>query len=319
LQFGQSRFERAKEMSSIKVTNNSPEILTIKNLESSNTANSTPDLANVAFTRNLEFQKVLQNLLHSLASDTVGTENDSRDRSGINDPLTDFANAQVIANYQVAMANFEKAIQITPGALKNLDIDTLNQIISRGYGRQAPEVTANISDTALPGTNPTKQQVAEYIIEQCREIGIPEQLGLATASTESEMTQFNKNGVPYQNNNPSSTDWGIMQINDKAWGDRYDLNLLKTDWKYNVRAGLQILKNSYDIAIKNSEGNKGPGATNQNLARAAYSGYNAGPANVWRYRTPIQEAPKTGLYDVLNKEGYDIRDIRFWDNYQKFS
>ena len=122
-------------------------------------------------------------------------------------------------------------------------------------------------------------------------MGIPAQLGLATAATESGMLQFNKDGTPLQNSNPDSTDWGLMQINDRAWGDVYDLNLIKSDWKYNVRAGLQILKESFDAALQNDEGSKGANSSLQNLVRAAYSGYNAGVGNIWRYRTPVNDAP----------------------------
>jgi hypothetical protein len=325
-----------------KVNDDSPGFIQIKVSDTNSEANT--------ITKNEDtdpqFQKVLSELLQSLSGSTNEQEPSANlesltsrignlkgnnlsalnqllqastltpDQSG-NDPLTDFANAQMIAKYKIAMANFEKAMQMSPGSFPGLDLEDLSRL-SKGVLK--PEVkVSDIQETTFPGLNPSKGQVAEYIINECKEIGLPEQLGLATAMTESEMTQFNKDGTPFRHGNFDSTDWGIMQINDKAWGDQYDLNLVKTDWKYNVRAGLQILKHSYDAAMKSGEGLKGPGDVNQNLVRAAYSGYNAGSGNVWRYRIPVQEASRTGLYDVIDNQGFDMRDIRFWDNYRKFS
>jgi len=334
-------------MGSIKITDNSPGFIPISITETADQTKAGSDAASA----NPEFQKVLRDLLNKLSDQKVDNESPtgldtlatmmgnlkdknpialsqllqtgllSADAAGDSDPLTDFANAQMIAQYKVAMANFQKAMKMSPEDLRSLDLSTLEQISGNARARNglAPDTIAKTPETVLPGVAPTKQQVAEYIIGECREIGIPEQLGLATAATESEMTQFNKDGNPFRHSNSDSTDWGIMQVNDKAWGDQYDLNLLKTDWQYNVKAGLQILKHSYDAALKNSEGMKGPGDPNQNLARAAYSGYNAGAGNIWRYRTPVQDASRTGLYDVIDHEGFDMRDIRFWDNYRKFS
>lgn len=195
--------------------------------------------------------------------------------------------------------------------------DLLKQI--EGKMTNKPEVINEAANNTAPGINPSRQEVIAYITEQCRELGIPEQLGLATAITESGMTQFNKDGTPCRNFNPSSSDWGIMQINDKAWGDIYDMERIKSDWKYNVRAGLEILRDCYQAAVKNNEDIKGGNSGDQNLARAAYSAYNSGIASLWRYRTPVDAAPKTAPYAVLDDEGYDLRDIRFWNNYQKLS
>ncbi|MBN1115404.1 MAG: hypothetical protein JXA66_08690 [Oligoflexia bacterium] len=68
--------------------------------------------------------------------------------------------------------------------------------------------------------NPSKQEVINYIAEQCRKKGLPEQVGLAIAWLENRMKQFT-NSRPACNENRSknnkllSADWGIMQINDK--------------------------------------------------------------------------------------------------------
>lgn len=330
-------------MGSFKVYDDSPGFIPITVSQTNSSANANTDYASV----DPQFQKILSDLLHSLSGNAKKQDSSidlesltamagnlksnnisslsqllqasilASNQSETGDPLTEFANAQMIAKYKKAMANFEKVMQSSSKTLSGLDLDALSRI-SNGILKPEGNIS-NIREANFPGVNPTKQQVAEFIINECREIGLPEQLGLATAVTESEMTQFHKDGAPLGHGNADSTDWGVMQVNDKAWGDRYDLNLLKTDWKYNIRAGLQILKQSYDAAMKNNEGLKGPGDANQNLARAAYSGYNSGAANVWRYRTPVHEASRSGLYDVTDNQGYDMRDIRFWDNYRNFS
>ncbi len=228
--------------------------------------------------------------------------------------VSEVPNTWIISRYRQAMNDFRNAFHLdAAGNPEGLNIHTINGILSGDAG-----AVQNLSATGTPGYNPTKQEVADYITEQCQIIGIPAQLGLATAATESNLNQFNKDGTPLRGSNSDSTDWGIMQVNDKAWGDVFDFNRIKTDWKYNVRAGLQILKDSYDSAVKNNESSKGANSSMENLARAAYSGYNAGAGNVWRYRTTIEDAPKTGPYDVLSNEGYDIRDIRFWNHYQNY-
>jgi RHS repeat-associated protein len=146
------------------------------------------------------------------------------------------------------------------------------------------------------GKNPSRQEIIDYITQQCEKIGLSVQIGLATAWTESGMKQFYDNGKTSicenkdKNNNLTSTDWGMMQINDKAWNGVFDFNDIKSDWQYNVNAGLGIALMNYMAAEKAEE---------SDLARATYSGYNAGTGNMDRYRTES-----------------DYRDINFWNNYQ---
>jgi hypothetical protein len=168
-------------------------------------------------------------------------------------PISDVPYPRMISNYKLAMRNFQNAFGLSPaGTIDETDMNALKRLLNKDSG-----VIQDISGTHTRVVNPTKPQIINFITQQCKQIGVPVQLGLATAATESDMTQFNKDGTPFRNSNPDSTDWGIMQINDKAWGDAYDFNRIKSDWKYNVKAGLQILKGSFDAAIKNNEGNKG--------------------------------------------------------------
>lgn len=144
------------------------------------------------------------------------------------------------------------------------------------------------------GGNPSYTEIVSYIKTKCAAIGLPEDIGLAIAWTESSMTQFYNNGSTKKNDNYvngviDSTDWGIMQLNDKSWGTTYDFNKIKTDWRYNVDSGLSVALNRYNEAIRLGE---------ENIPRATYSGYNTW-SNIDRYRTEN-----------------DPRDTHFWDYYQ---
>jgi hypothetical protein len=142
-------------------------------------------------------------------------------------PVTDIPTARVITNYQQAMREFQNAFNLSPAGSP---VETPQNSPNTPVVGEPSAVSNNSETTSLGapprGVNPTQQQVIYYITEQCRQMGIPAQLGLATAATESGMLQFNKDGTPLQNSNPDSTDWGLMQINDRAWGDVNDFNLI---------------------------------------------------------------------------------------------
>jgi soluble lytic murein transglycosylase-like protein len=96
---------------------------------------------------------------------------------------------------------------------------------------------------------------------------------------------------------------GMMQINEKVWRGVYDLGALRNDVVYNVRAGSEILIHylvDYAIAKREDEvtGEK------DNLARATYSAYNAGPGQLRRYRS-----------DKKSRLAARI-DESFWDKYR---
>lgn len=143
------------------------------------------------------------------------------------------------------------------------------------------------------GGNPSYTEIVNYIESECKKKGLPTEIGLAIAWTESSMSQYNKHGKALSGKNKrkdgtvSSTDWGIMQINDKAWGDRYDFDRIRSDWKYNVSCGLDIALYSYK-KVQHEE----------NIPRATYCGYNSG-SNYDRYRTEN-----------------DGRDTNFYNYYQ---
>ncbi|WP_273321567.1 peptidoglycan-binding domain-containing protein [Vallitalea guaymasensis] len=143
--------------------------------------------------------------------------------------------------------------------------------------------------------NPSYDEIVNYIEQYCDEIGLPKDIGLAIAWTESRMTQYegdnlaNANENKNKNGKVTSTDWGIMQLNDKSWSDKYDFEHIRNDWEYNVRCGLDVALNRYNEAIRRNE---------SDIPRATYSGYNTW-SNIDRYRTEK-----------------DQRDINFYTYYK---
>ena len=73
---------------------------------------------------------------------------------------------------------------------------------------------------------------------------------------------------------------GIMQINQRVWRGFYDIERVRWDTAYNIRAGAQILmRYMKDYAIPFAEKSGNP----DHVARAAYAVYNAGPRAVGRF------------------------------------
>jgi len=136
---------------------------------------------------------------------------------------------------------------------------------------------------------PTRMDIINYITQKSNSLNIPPRLGLAVAWTESQMTQFNLDGTPFKSIYEGELSWGIMQVNEPAWNNVYNINDLKNNWRYNIDSGLSIVKNHYNEAIRRGE---------QDPIRSTYSAYNTG-SNYSRYRTTS-----------------DFRDINFWSHYQ---
>lgn len=88
-----------------------------------------------------------------------------------------------------------------------------------------------------------------------------------------------RNGkVTYLRSQSSSV--GVMQINQRVWRGFYDIERVRWDTAYNIRAGSQILMRYLkDYAIPYAERTGKPG----DVARAAYAVYNAGPRAVGRF------------------------------------
>jgi hypothetical protein len=76
---------------------------------------------------------------------------------------------------------------------------------------------------------------------------------------------------------------GIMQINQVVWRGFYEIERLRWDTAYNIRAGAQILmRYMKDYAIPYAQRT----GDHNHIPRAAYAVYNAGPRAVGRFNKP---------------------------------
>jgi hypothetical protein len=101
-----------------------------------------------------------------------------------------------------------------------------------------------------------------------------------TALIESCWRQYVRRGGKVRYLRSRSGSVGIMQVNQVVWRGFYDVQRLRWDTAYNVRAGAQILlRYMKDYAIPYA---KKSGDTNH-APRAAYAVYNAGPRAVGRF------------------------------------
>jgi hypothetical protein len=130
------------------------------------------------------------------------------------------------------------------------------------------------------------------------EYGIPLDLLMATAWTESRWTQWSSGSDVLVG---GGVDYGLMQINVDTWDSTYDWSKIEGDVRENIRAGAEILKWSYDYA-------RDRGYTGKRLAQAAYAVYNGGPDSVnrpWDTSSPWRQ-------NDLNFESY--YDSRPWES-----
>jgi hypothetical protein len=101
-----------------------------------------------------------------------------------------------------------------------------------------------------------------------------------TALIESCWRQYVARGDKVSYLRSGSGSVGVMQINQHVWRGFYDVQRLRWDTAYNVRAGAQILMRYVkDYAIPYAERHGNPGY----VPRAAYAVYNAGPRAVGRF------------------------------------
>jgi len=101
-----------------------------------------------------------------------------------------------------------------------------------------------------------------------------------TALIESCWRQYTVRGGKVTYLRSQSHSVGIMQINQKVWRGFYDVERLRWDTAYNARAGAQILARyvkDYAIPYAKKSGNP------NDVPRAAYAVYNAGPRAVGRF------------------------------------
>jgi hypothetical protein len=126
----------------------------------------------------------------------------------------------------------------------------------------------------------------------------------ATALQESCWRQFERDGEKITPQTSSVGSIGLMQINRYIWRGFYDVERLKWNAAYNARAGAEILLRylqQYGLAEEKQTGNL------DNVARATYAVYNAGPKAVTRYRARNSSAREKKV------------DTRFWKLYRGFA
>src|SRR4029078_2395960 len=89
----------------------------------------------------------------------------------------------------------------------------------------------------------------------------------------------------------------IMQVNQKVWRGFYDVERLRWDTAYNLRAGSQILARyvkSYAIPYAQKHGDDA-----SSIPRAAYAVYNAGPGAVGRFAKEKRHPREARVDDKL--------------------
>ena len=184
------------------------------------------------------------------------------------------------------------AADINPATLKRLNTWTPKRNELKDYLPLVRDLLVHVASTTLSKNAPEPQFHTLF-----------RHLSLATAWQESCWRQYIvRRGKLTPMRSPSGS-VGIMQVNPRVWRGFYDVKGLKTDIAYNARAGSEILMHYLrDLAIAKGEHTKTKKI--DNLARAAYSAYNAGPRELTRYRDPKSVTREKRV------------DEDFWEKYQ---
>lgn len=177
----------------------------------------------------------------------------------------------------------------------------LGLLVGTAHADETVPLTLAEVSNRLNGWVPTGPELEEYGFllaqllrnagqAQLKNAGLTSEYGLiyqqlvpATALIESCWRQFVRTGDQVTCLRSKSGSLGIMQINQHVWRGFYDLDRLKWDTAYNIRAGAQILMRyvkDYAIPYANRSGDL------NHIPRAAYSVYNAGPRAVGRFNKP---------------------------------
>lgn len=123
----------------------------------------------------------------------------------------------------------------------------------------------------------------------------------STALIESCWRQFVSEGGQVTFLRSSAGSIGLMQINQNVWRGFYNLERLRWEVPYNIRAGSQILMRylkQYGIAVADKNGDPGY------APRSTYSVYNAGPRAARRFMKKNTTSREKRV------------DERFWEIYQ---
>ena len=168
---------------------------------------------------------------------------------------------------------------------------------------ELPEYLPMIRDLLVDSANSTAANADESNKLDDSVEKLFQNLVLATAWQESCWRQYvikNKKVVTLRS---STSDSGLMQINERVWRGLYNTQKLRWDTAYNVRAGVEVL-HRYLVKYSLKRGEQKHKGGLDNLARSTYSAYNGGPDQTARYRDPT--APSV----------HQKTDALFWTKYQ---
>jgi hypothetical protein len=94
------------------------------------------------------------------------------------------------------------------------------------------------------GQNPDRATIERLLERAADKHGIPRPILKAIALRESSWRQYDSAGNPVAGRNPTTTDWGIMQINDYWHPSAFPQ--AKTDIVFNILYGAKYLKGQYN-------------------------------------------------------------------------
>jgi RHS repeat-associated protein len=208
-------------------------------------------------------------------------------------PYADLTNPQSLNLYALVRNNPETFSDLDGHYLSitQAEEEGVGQVGGTGNSSNPAGQTTSTSATPVSAAGvPTRDDITKELNRLADAYGVPQPLVLAVAETESN---FDTNAVTVNKDkagNPTSTDYGVMQVNStninhEAKGpDGKSFTIpdsIKTDWKANANAGVAILAQDYKAAAKDQ-----PHGTDQTKAQQAYSAYNAGPGDKNRYQRP---------------------------------
>lgn len=93
------------------------------------------------------------------------------------------------------------------------------------------------------GENPDRNTVGKLLDRAADHHGVPRAILKAVALRESSWRQFDASGSPLAGRNPSTTDWGVMQIND--YWHPHAFPRAKTDIAFNITYGASYLARQF--------------------------------------------------------------------------
>lgn len=129
--------------------------------------------------------------------------------------------------------------------LNRADVPNPNEIVP-GQVLKMPNGSTPAAPSApatAPGQNPPRATIEAMLDQAADAHGIPRAILKGIAQRESSWRQFESDGSPVAGRNSSSTDWGILQINDLAHPDAFPR--AKTDLAFNLDYGATYLASQF--------------------------------------------------------------------------